>query len=118
MKLVIAYVDQKKLDGVASALQDVREITGISASVVRGFGRGRAKGARGSIPVGNARYMQRMRVEVFCLDSHVEIVAETIRRRLRQVTAAMERYMSCLSMMQFVFARANLVRSRFKTKAS
>jgi len=78
MKLVIAFIRDRKLPDVAHALHGVGGVTGMTASSVRGFGRsGYAKGKHDA--VADLEVLeQRTRVDVFCSDGDVEAVVRAI----------------------------------------
>lgn len=66
MKEIKAYIQPHKLSAVTLALHQVVGLTGMSVTDVRGFGRGRAKGARQRIVEDVVEYMPRVKLEIFC----------------------------------------------------
>lgn len=79
MKHVIAFIKPHKLSDVTLALHRVEGLTGMSATDVRGFGRGRAKGVSDTFSEGAADFVPRVRIEIACPGEIVEEVVETIR---------------------------------------
>ena len=67
MKVVTAFVKQHKLPDVTLALHGVAGLTGMSATTVHGFGRGKGSGR----PTGEETHA---RIEIFCPDGLVEEV--------------------------------------------
>ena len=80
MKQITAYIKPHKLSDVTRALHRVEGLTGMSAVDVRGFGRGRAKGAPHTITEDLVDYVPHVRVEAVCRDEIVDEVVETIQR--------------------------------------
>ena len=79
MKEIKAYIKPHMLSKVTRALQKVEGLTGMSVVDVRGFGRGRAKGApRGEDDL--LDYSLRMKIEIFCKDENVEEIVSLIER--------------------------------------
>jgi nitrogen regulatory protein PII len=79
MKEIKAYIKPHMLSKVTRALQKVEGLTGMSVTDVRGFGRGRAKGApRGEDDL--LDYSLRMKIEIFCKDGNVEEIVSLIER--------------------------------------
>ena len=62
------------------ALHQVEGLTGMSVTDVRGFGRGRAKGAPQRIVDDLVEYMPRVKLEIFCHDELVEQVIAAIEK--------------------------------------
>jgi len=87
MKEIKAYIQPHKLSAVTLALHQVEGLTGMSVSDVRGFGRGRAKGARQRIVDDLVEYMPRVKLELVCRDELVEeivaLIAKTAHTGLR-----------------------------------
>lgn len=80
MKLITAYVKRLKLSQVTLALHKVEGLTGMSASDVRGFGRGRARDAPDRIVEDLVDYRPSVRLEIACADDLVERVVEAIEK--------------------------------------
>jgi nitrogen regulatory protein PII len=79
MKEIKAYIKPHMLSKVTRALQKVKGLTGMSVTDVRGFGRGRAKGApRGDDDL--LDYSLRMKIEIFCKDENVDEIVSLIER--------------------------------------
>ena len=78
MKLVTAFIQSHKLSDVTLALQQIEGLSGASVSDVHGFGRGRAKDAKGSVVYNSLDYLHRIRVEVACSDNLLDDVISTI----------------------------------------
>jgi nitrogen regulatory protein PII len=79
MKEIKAYIKPHMLSKVTRALQKVEGLTGMSVTDVRGFGRGRAKGApRGDDDL--LDYSLRMKIEIFCKDENVDEIVSLIER--------------------------------------
>jgi nitrogen regulatory protein PII len=80
MKLIIAFIKPHRLSAVTLALHEIKELTGVSVSNVRGFGRERAKNASDSITEDLIDYLPRVRIEIACLDDLVDDVISTIEK--------------------------------------
>ena len=80
MKEIKAYIKPHKLSSVTIALQEIKGLSGISISEVKGFGRGRAKTAPDRITEDFLNYVPRIKIEVVCRDELVEEVVSTIER--------------------------------------
>jgi nitrogen regulatory protein PII len=79
MKEIKAYIKPHMHSKVTRALQKVEGLTGMSVTDVRGFGRGRAKGApRGDDDL--LDYSLRMKIEIFCKDENVDEIVSLIER--------------------------------------
>jgi nitrogen regulatory protein P-II 1 len=79
MKHVIAFIQDHKLTQVTHALHGVDGLTGLTAASVRGCGRTRRAEDKREITDEMELLTQRIRVDVFCSDDHVEAVIEAIR---------------------------------------
>lgn len=78
MKLVIAYIKSHKLSEVTLALHQIKALTGVSVSDVRGFGRQRSNQ---STEVESSRdYTPITRLEIFCNDALSETVVDAIEK--------------------------------------
>lgn len=79
MKEIKAYFKPHMLSKVTRALQKIEGLTGMSVTDVRGFGRGRAKGApRGDDDL--LDYSLRMKIEIFCKDERVQEIVSLIEK--------------------------------------
>ncbi len=79
MKEIKAFIKPHMLSKVTRALQKIEGLTGMSVTDVRGFGRGRAKGApRGDDDL--LDYSLRMKIEIFCKEEYVEEVVSLIEK--------------------------------------
>jgi nitrogen regulatory protein P-II 1 len=79
MKEIKAYIKPHMLSKVTRALQKIEGLTGMSVTDIRGFGRGRAKGApRGDNDL--LDYSLRMKIEIFCKDEFVEEIVSLIEK--------------------------------------
>jgi nitrogen regulatory protein P-II 1 len=79
MKEIKAYIKPHMLSKVTRALQKIEGLTGMSITDVRGFGRGRAKGApRGDDDL--LDYSLRMKIEIFCEDEKAEEIVSLIEK--------------------------------------
>jgi len=79
MKEIKAYINPHMLSKVTRALQKIEGLTGMSITDVRGFGRGRAKGApRGDDDL--LDYSLRMKIEIFCKDDYVDEIVSLIEK--------------------------------------
>ena len=79
MKHIIAFIKDHKLEQVTHALHGVDGLTGMTASSVRGFGRTRHGEKDRDITDRLELLTQRIRIDVFCANDHVEAVIATIR---------------------------------------
>ncbi len=78
MKQIQAYIKPHKLSAVTRALHHIEGLTGMSATDVRGFGRGRAKDSPHRITEDLVDYVPHVKLEA--VDEIVDEVVETIRR--------------------------------------
>lgn len=79
MKEIKAYIKPHMLSKVTRALQKIEGLTGMSITDVRGFGRGRAKGApRGDDDL--LDYSLRLKIEIFCEDEKAEEIVSLIEK--------------------------------------
>ena len=78
MKTITAYIKPHKLSDVTLALHQIEGLSGASTSEVRGFGRGRAKGAPESVVYDTLDYLATIRIEIACSDDLVEQIVSTI----------------------------------------
>ncbi|GAB4172304.1 MAG: P-II family nitrogen regulator [Calditrichia bacterium] len=78
MKMIIAYIKPHKLSKVTLALHRVEGLTGMSVADIRGFGRGKAKGAKDKIVQDLVDYVPHVKIEIICKDDLVEDIIRTI----------------------------------------
>ncbi len=83
MKMVTAFIKSHKLVDVTLALHDIEGLSGASVSDIRGFGRGRAKGAPDRVLHETLDYLPRVRIEIACADDIVDLVVSTIEQNAR-----------------------------------
>lgn len=74
MKKIEAYIKAHRLDDVTLALHHLEDLTGMTVSEARGFGRIRDSGHNPD------DFHQVVRVEVFCTDTLTDTVVQTIER--------------------------------------
>ena len=79
MKEIKAYIKPHMLSKVTRALQKIEGLTGMSVTDVRGFGRGRAKGAPRT-DEDLLDYSLRMKIEIFCKDERAEEIVSLIEK--------------------------------------
>lgn len=80
MKLIVAFIKPHMLPKVILALHDLDFLSGLSIWDVRGFGRGRAKGAPDRVAEGSMDLLPRVRLETVCPDESVERTVGAIER--------------------------------------
>jgi nitrogen regulatory protein PII len=80
MKEIKAYIKPNMLAKVTRALQKVEGLTGMSIADIRGFGRGRAKGASQKIEDDLLDYSLRTKIEILCKDEKVEEIVSVIEK--------------------------------------
>jgi nitrogen regulatory protein P-II 1 len=73
MKQIRAYIQPYMLARVYLALLEIPEFPGISVSDCVGFGREKVKSGQDYTP-----FLQKKRLEIFCVDEQVDIIVETI----------------------------------------
>ena len=79
MKEIKAFIKPHKLPAVALALHQIHGITGLSVLDARGFGRDRTHASQHRAIDDVVDFEPHTRIEVACLDEHVEQVVEAIR---------------------------------------
>jgi len=79
MKHIIAYIKPHKLSKVTLALHMIEELTGMSISDVKGFGRGKGKGSIHESSEDLRDYISHTRIDIFCRKEIVNRIVETIR---------------------------------------
>ena len=80
MKEVRAYIQPHKLQAVSHALHQLAEVTGMSATMARGFGRRVSASESHRVEEELELLAPCVRVEVVCQDGAVEAVVHTIQR--------------------------------------
>jgi len=80
MKEIKAYIKPHMLSKVTRALQKVEGLTGMSVTDVRGFGRGRAKGAAGRTGEDLLDYSLRVKIEIVCKDERADEIVSLIEK--------------------------------------
>lgn len=80
MKEIKAYIKPHKLSKVTLALHGVAGLTGMSVVDVRGFGRGKAKGAPHRIVEDLVDYIPHVKIEIVCKDELAEEIVGVIER--------------------------------------
>ncbi len=80
MKEIKAYIKPHMLSKVTRALQKIEGLTGMSVVDVRGFGRGRAKGAPRGTDEDLLDYSLCMKIEIICKDERVEEIVSLIEK--------------------------------------
>lgn len=78
MKMIIAYIKPHKLSKVTLALHRVEGLSGMSVTDIRGFGRGKAQGAKDKIVQDLVDYVPHVKIEIICRDELVENIIQTI----------------------------------------
>jgi nitrogen regulatory protein PII len=80
MKEIKAYIKPNRLSAVTLALHQVEELSGMSVTDVRGFGRSRAKGARHRVVDDLVDYAPQVKLEIICRDDLVEKIVSVIQQ--------------------------------------
>ncbi len=80
MKAVVAFIKPHKLSNVTLALHKLEGLTGMTVTDVRGFGRTRAAGSPDIIPDDVADFVRKVRIDIFCNNTIVDTVVETIEK--------------------------------------
>lgn len=83
MKIIIGFIQPFKARNVVEALHGIRGLTGATFTDVRGFGRGRAKGASGVTDEELLGTVPKVRVEAMVPDDLVDVVVRAIRESAR-----------------------------------
>ncbi|MCB2181303.1 MAG: P-II family nitrogen regulator [Desulfobulbaceae bacterium] len=80
MKEIKAFIKERKVDDVVFALSKIPELTGLSISSSKGFGRGRGKTRGEKMTVFDDRLFDvpGVKLEVMCQDELVNTVIDTI----------------------------------------
>lgn len=83
MNAIVAFIQPFQLERVVDALRSLPNFPGLSVSEVRGFGRLQAhrplKGERTEVDP----LQSKVRLEIYCLETEVAAIAETIRQTAR-----------------------------------
>jgi len=82
MKMIIAFIKPERLMDVTLALQELDEISGVSITDIRGFGRDRGRNASES-PARVFDFIAKTRIETVCGDDVVERVISIIEQNAR-----------------------------------
>jgi nitrogen regulatory protein PII len=80
VKEIKAYIKPHKLSAVVRELQKVEELTGLSVTDVRGFGRGKAREAPHRIVDDLVDYVSHVKIELFCRGELVERIVSEIEK--------------------------------------
>ena len=78
MKEVRAVIQPFMLSRVVWELQKIKDFPGVTVTKVQGFGRGRAKGAPGSIVEDLVAYVPKVKIETMVNDDMADEVLRTI----------------------------------------
>jgi len=79
MKHIIAYIKPHQLSKVTLGLHKIEGLTGISVLDIRGFGRTKVKDETHKIVEDLVDYIPHVKIEIFCKDSLVEQIVDTIK---------------------------------------
>jgi nitrogen regulatory protein P-II 1 len=79
MKHIITYIKPHKLSKVTLALHKIEDLTGISVLDIKGFGRTKTKDEPHTIVEDLVDYVPHVKIEIFCEDSLVENIVNTIK---------------------------------------
>ncbi|GAB4324950.1 MAG: P-II family nitrogen regulator [Candidatus Zixiibacteriota bacterium] len=80
MKAIVAFIKPHKLGDVTLALHGLDDMTGMTVTDVRGFGRTRAQGSEHVVTDEVADFVRKTRIDIVCSDPMVDTIVETIRR--------------------------------------
>ncbi len=83
MKIITAMVQPFMLSRVTSALEEIDEFPGMTVTDVRGFGREKARHARGAphrVIEDFVEYIKKERIEIVARDEMADLIVETIVR--------------------------------------
>ncbi len=80
MKEIKAYIKPHKLSEVTMALHQMKGLTGMSVTDVRGFGRTRTTDAHHRTIDDLEDYVPHVKIEIVCEDELVELVISTIEK--------------------------------------
>ena len=78
MKAIVAFIKPHKLADVSLALQKLEDLSGMTVTDVRGFGRTRAEGSPDIVPDDVADFVRKTRIDIFCNDEIAQTVLDTI----------------------------------------
>lgn len=78
MKEIKAYIQKRKLAAVTLALHKIPDLSGLSVTDIRGFGRGRAKDQPHRVVDDLVDYVTGVKLEIVCRDDLVEVVVRAI----------------------------------------
>ncbi len=80
MKKIKAYIKSHKLSDVTLALHKVEGFKGMSVTEVKGFGRHCDDEGHDHAGEGASEFESISKIEIFCLDSQIEVLLETIEK--------------------------------------
>lgn len=80
MKKIEAFIKKHRLDEVVRALHHVKELSGMTVTNARGFGRGRGGSEAHPTPEMIHDFIDTVRIEVFCPDALADEVLTAIER--------------------------------------
>ncbi len=78
MKLIKAYIKERKLADVVAALLKIDGFNGVNITEGKGFGRGRGNKSSESSTDSLLDYIENVQLEVICRDDLVKIIVKTI----------------------------------------
>lgn len=81
MKIVKAFIKERKLSDVVVALKQIEGFTGISIVKGAGFGRGHAKGSSGTVTMGIHHFIENFQLEIICSKDLVDKITKTIQEK-------------------------------------
>lgn len=80
MKEIKAIIQPFMLSQVIDALKEIPNMPGVTVSEVKGFGRGRAKGAKESEVHWGVEFVTKVKLETVVTDDMADLVVETIQK--------------------------------------
>lgn len=80
MRHIIAYIKPHRLTKVTLALHKIEDLTGLSTTEVRGFGRGREKDEPHRLEEDLVDYVLHIKIEIFCKDEMADEIVATIKK--------------------------------------
>ncbi len=78
MKMILAFIKQRKFDDVMLALHKIEGLSGASSSHIHGFGRDRSRHGSEDEPEVSMSVQSHIRLEIACRPELVEEVLSTI----------------------------------------
>ena len=100
---VKAIIQPFQLNDVIEALQEIKELPGVTVSDVRGFGRARAKNAKDKVIDGSIEYARKVKLEIVIPESSWTGFYMRSSRMLIQAIPAMARSSSARSSMSCAY---------------